>query len=279
LPFLRLDIPYSVILSSRKKDKLEQVASKCKGQTNAITQVSIVLYDASDPGATDATVDSAIAFTGGNIDILILNAGVYQTLPAMETPKETRDFITRVNYQAPVDLAHSLIDKGRWKERGYGQIVVVASVMAHGPHSLSSAYAASKASLKNYFHTLSTEEHPWLRIDVACPGATATSMWENVPGGNGSTTYTGEQMTPDRVAHLILMGLTGPYWLFYETWISKIDGLLWIFMAQYTPTMFHASVHLVGYVRKAVFEHENLDVVDMGVLGQKLLLLLLGKYP
>ena len=224
----------------------------------------------------DATVNSAIAVAGGNIDILILNAGVYQSKPALKTPQEERDWIARVNYQAPVDLAHAMITQGRWKERGLGHIVAVASVMSHGPHSLSSSYAASKAALKSYFHSLSTEEYSWLRVDVACPGATDTGLWVN---SNSQSSAGSSKMTPDRVAHLILAGAAGPYFLFYETWISKAAGLLWIWLSHYMPNIFHGFVHLLGYIRVAIWENEQLDALDLPLLLHRFSLMLIGRYP
>lgn len=264
-----------LVLSSRSRDKLEKVAEKCKEKIQATTQVSIVPYDASDEAMTDPVVDSALASTGGKIDVMILNAGVYQSKPALKTDKEERNWITRVNYQAPVDLTEALIKKGGWKKRGHGHIVVVASLMAHGPHGLSSTYAASKAALRSYFFSLSSEESSWLRVDVACPGFTDTGLWDNGP----TKPSKGAAMTPGRVAQLVLTGVAGPYLLFYETWISKFSGLLWIWLAHYTPGFFHFFIHVLAYVRVPMWEHEKIDVLDTMILLYNLPFIMFGKYP
>lgn len=254
------------------------MAKGCKetADISGDSQFYVVPYDATDAESTGATVDSAIAFAGGSIDVLVLNAGVYQNKPALTTSREERDWITRVNYQAPVDLAHAMITRGRWKERGFGHIVAVTSVMSHGPHSLSSAYAASKSALKSYFHTLSTEEYSWLRVDVACPGATDTGLWKNSYSKSNSG---GAKMTSARVAHLILTGAAGPYGLFYETWISKAAGLLWLWLSHYMPNAFHGFVHLLGYIRVAIWEKEELDALDLPLLLNRFSLMLVGRYP
>lgn len=266
-------------MSSRKRDKLQHVADNCKEETKALTKVSIVPYDAASIDSVDTTVDSALAFAADHgIDILMLNAGTYQTKTAIKTPQEERELITRVNYRAPVDLAHSLIERGRWKERGYGQIVVTSSVMAHGPQSLASSYAASKAAVRSYFQTLSTEEYSWLRVDVACVGGTNTAMWGHYEDGRTKATQNG-LMSPERVARLMLRAMTGPFWMFHESWITKSEGLLFMWMSHYTPVIFQISVHVMAYVRLAVFEHEKLDVVDMSSLLHRLTLVLIGRYP
>ena len=247
------------------------------GNVAAKSEIYVLPYDATDTESLGTTVDSANAFAGdGNIDVLILNAGIYQNKPALKTSQEERNWITRVNYQGPVDLAHAVITRGRWKERGFGHIVVVTSVMSHGPHGLSSAYAASKAALKSYFHTLSTEEYSWLRVDVACPGATDTGLWAN---SQSTSTSSGAKMNPERVAHLILTGAAGPYGFFYETWISKAAGLLWLWLSHYMPNVFHGFVHLLGYIRVAIWENEKLDALDLPLLLHRLALLIIGRYP
>ena len=206
---------------------------------------------------------------------MILNAGVYQNQPALKTSKVERDRINQINYQAPVDLTEALLHKANWKQRGHGHIVVVASLMAHGPHGLSATYAASKAALRSYFYSLSTEEASWLRVDVACPGFTDTGLWDHSPG----QPTRGSAMKPDRVAHLILTGVAGPYVLMYEPFHSGFDGLLWVWLRHYMPGFFHLFVHVVAYVRVPIWEHEKIDALDLGMLIHRLGLILMGKYP
>lgn len=267
----------AVVLSSRNQAKLEQVPKTCPQQRpDSTTKISIVPYDAtSNKEQIDATVDEVLKVTQGRIDLLILNAGVYQNQPALKTTKKERDAILQINYQAPVDLTESFLPKSNWKERGQGHIVVVASVMAHGPHGLSSSYAASKAALRNYFFSLSTEEISWLRIDVACPGGTATGLWDSLD----SQPSLAAVMQPDRVAHLILTGVAGPHLLFFETWISRFSNLLWVYLRHWTPTLFHWFTHLMAYVRVPVWEHEKIDLLDTPELVQKLILIVMGRYP
>ena len=172
-----------VILSARRTDKLQQVANKCR-QESSHTKLSILNYDAAQLDTVNKTVESALS-TSPDIDILILNAGVYQLKPALETSLEETQYLFKVNVEAPIALATTLIHENKWKQRSSGQIVVVTSLVARGAQSLTSSYAASKAALKNYFTTLSTEEGGWLRVDVTLPGATDTELWNSV--GNGTT--------------------------------------------------------------------------------------------
>lgn len=158
----------------------------------------------------------------------------------------------RVNFEAPVELATTLILLDNWKERGYGHVVVTASIMARGAHSLSSSYSASKQALRGYFQTLSTEEFRWLRVDVVCPGAIATGMWNALD--KNIISDDGEKLLPERFVHLMLTGVVGPQILFYETWISNGPGLLWITLSSFAPNIFHLAIHVLAVGRMAIWE-------------------------
>ncbi|CAB9508986.1 Dehydrogenase/reductase SDR family member 7 [Seminavis robusta] len=274
-----------VILSSRKRDKLLNVASKCQSLLGSKyhpehTKMSIVPYDAANNSTTtmEATIVDRVWKACGDdpLDMVILNAGVYQNQPAMLTTKQERDYVTRVNYQAPVDLTQALLEKWKTHDNPKGHIVVVASIMAHGPYGLSSTYAASKAALRTYFWSLATEESQWLTVNMACPAATLTGFWNPV----ASTLHAGgSAMTADRVAHLILTGISGPYMLFYETWITKMPGILWLGLAHYTPGLFLAFSHFLAYIRVPIWYHERIDAMDVSLLMTRFVQIVMGQYP
>jgi short-subunit dehydrogenase len=204
-----------------------------------------------------------------SIQVLILNAGHYQVNPALQTPFQDTHDMMRVNFLAPVQIATSLLLG--WKERGYGHIVVVSSIMARGGHSLASSYVASKQALRGYFLSLSTEEYSWLRVDVVCPGAVATDLWkaQHVAADHGPT------LSVPRVADLLLTGVVGPHALFYETWISRWDGLLWLFLSTYFPNLFALCIHLLGTARMAIWSKTGEDALHIPklvlALGETLL--------
>jgi short-subunit dehydrogenase len=218
-----------------------------------------------------------------HVDVLILNAGVYQLAPALQTTMETTQHLMRVNFEAPVALATSLIHQDDWKSRGSGHIVAVTSLVARGPQSLTSSYAASKAALRNYLFTLSTEEASWLRVDVALPGATDTELWNSLDDSTDADGSLVERapnsvkMSPQRVARLILTGAAGPSILFYEMFITKPIGLVWIYISLYTPTLFHVLSHFIGYIRVQLWEKTGTDTLDVPALLKSGLDVLLGR--
>lgn len=273
-----------VILSARRVDKLKEVGSRCQQQqqddddtSTTTTTLSILPYDAAQLDTVQQTVDSALSLTlHGNIDVLILNAGVYQLKPALQTTFDETQYLFKVNLESPIALATTLIKRNEWKERGNGHVVVVTSLVARGAQSLLSTYAASKAAVRNYFLTLSTEESSWLRVDIALPGATDTGLWDSL-NNTSIASLQHAKMSPQRVAHLILTGACGPYWIFHETYITKPIGLVWIYLSIYFPMTFHWMIHIVGYLRVREWMMNGSDVLDIGTLIKNGVNVLMGR--
>jgi short-subunit dehydrogenase len=157
----------------------------------------------------------------------------------------------QVNFASPVQLAHKLLQRDRWKERRHGRIVAITSLMGRGASPLNAAYSATKHALRGYFLALAAEERSWLRVDVVLPGAVNTGLWD--ASWNSKNEDVGEKssmkqlqaddrskMPVKRCVQLIISSMIGPsYLVFGETWISQNPGLLWVYLASYTPSTFH----------------------------------------
>ena len=268
-----------VVLSARRVEKMHRVIQTCQQQQQSqlhgqsltpTTTFSVVKYDALDVNATDSNVLEAIQSTPNqSIDILVLNSGIYQLRLAQDTMTEEREKLARVKLEAPIALSQALIHRNKWKERGYGQLVVVSSVMAMGPHGLCSFYAATKAALRSYFQTLSVEASTWLRVNVVLPGGTASEMWHNKFGDTVRVDPAG-LMTSQRVAALTVKAMRGPIVLFWEVWISKIEGLLYVWMSHYCPGLFYLANHVVGTIRVMALDKYNVDAISISTLLQVL---------
>lgn len=256
-----------VTLSSRNVEKLEHVIQKCQQKfPTSSTQMVIVPYDAMDSNEQMMAVEKAMMLSDGDIEILMLNSGIYQAKPAMDTSMEETRRITRVNYEAPVELAMELIRRNQWKDRGHGHIFVSASVMAKGPQALCSSYAASKSALRNYFQTLSTEEAGWLKVQVAILGGTKTNMWSNLHY-DVHRPDDASLMDPDRVAELMVRAMSSRFWWWhFEPWITKNIGFLYMVVAHYTPGLHAVMTHLVGAARQVSFQKDHSDVLDLKVI-------------
>jgi len=224
-----------LILSGRNINRLESVAQTCRSSDGREILVSVVPFDmASEPAILNEAVQTALeAAASSGIDILILNAGQYQISPALETQLDDAiPQLMQTNFIGPASLSQKLIQNDKWKERGYGHIVTVASLMARGISPLNSVYSSTKHALRSYFASLAAEERSWLRVDLVLPGATATNLWSSslksgISGKRHDQSLFADdrsKMSVRRCAQLILSSMIGPN--FGEYWITRQPGLL-----------------------------------------------------
>ncbi|KAL7497958.1 hypothetical protein ACHAWT_005857 [Skeletonema menzelii] len=283
-----------LILSGRRVDLLNKVAKTCResqiiradalGKDRNI-DISLLPFDLGQVEELDGAVTSALeAAPETGIDIIILNAGQYHCAPALETNvDEALPDLMQVNFASPVQLAHKLLHKDRWKERRYGHIVAISSLMGRGAAPLNAAYSASKHALRGYFLSLAAEESSWLRVDVVLPGATNTGLWEaswNSKSEDVEENSSSKQLQADdrskmpvkRCAQLILSSMIAPsYLLFNEIWISRNPGLLWVYLASYSPCIFHVMTSIIAPFRRSMWERNGEDALYLPTMIQHML--------
>ena len=275
-----------LILSGRRIEKLDKVAKTCreskKMRTNTLGKerkmgVSLVPFDLGRVEDLDEAVTRALeAAPESGIDIIILNAGQYHCAPALETnvDKALPDLM-QVNFASPVQLAHKLLQRDRWKERRHGRIVAITSLMGRGASPLNAAYSATKHALRGYFLALAAEERSWLRVDVVLPGAVNTGLWDASWSKSEDQSSLKQLQADDRskmpvkrCVQLIISSMIGPsYLVFGETWISQNPGLLWVYLASYTPSTFHVVMtNIVAPLRLSMWKRNGEDALYLPTL-------------
>jgi len=216
----------NVVISARREEALHAVKAKCGGVGSG--PVHVVPLDVTDSDAVTKAVDTVVGkhFAGSGLDLLILNAGKSQRVPAMDTDIQVTRELMKLNYESLVEMTQKVITSDRWMEKGRGHIAVTSSVAGKLPVALSSSYSASKAAVNAYFSSLRSELR-WLRVDIVCPGPIATPIAANAAVGSAASSEllqnesTENKMPVSRFARLMLSGLAGPSSIFYETWISE----------------------------------------------------------
>ena len=144
-----------------------------------------------------------------------------------------------------------------------------------------------------------------LQINIAMPGGTNTgTFWTNLNNRNHGDKNdesddtkkpekeavtevhpdNGTLMKPKRVAELILTGAIGPHYLFYEMDIAYRSGIIWLLLNQVLPpvtyTMWYYTCYLAGYVRVAASQYEQLDLLEItGMLNKLYQMFITGTYP
>lgn len=155
---------YRVIGTSRKPEGIEPDA-----------QVPGVEYRALD--LTDSASIEAFVAGLGEVDVLVNNAGESQAGPLAELPTDAVERLFRLNVLGPIALTQALLPGMR--ERRYGRVVMVGSMIASFPMPYRSSYGATKAALKGFAVAARFEESPFgVWLTTVEPGQINTGLRE-----------------------------------------------------------------------------------------------------
>jgi NAD(P)-dependent dehydrogenase (short-subunit alcohol dehydrogenase family) len=127
---------------------------------------------------SDRSVDDCFAEIrrqGGEIDVLVNNAGVERHGSVEELPMEAIRATMETNYFGALRCIRQVV--GRMRERGSGCIINVTSVAGKISSSPLGAYAASKFALEAISEALAQEMKPFgVRVAIVEPGIIDTPM-------------------------------------------------------------------------------------------------------
>ena len=189
---MRLSLRYSGVMttilltgSSRgigaaAKASLEARGAKVIGQATSSKAVDTVPADFCEPGAPHELWEAALARTGGEIDVLINNAGLFDPNPLDRSDIEWLDAwedTMRINLTASAQLSRFAVR--HWQERGFpGRIVHVASRAGHrGDSPAHWHYAASKGGMLAMHKPIARQyAHQGILSFAITPGFTDTAM-------------------------------------------------------------------------------------------------------
>lgn len=155
---------YRVLGTSRKPDAVP-----------AADRLAGVEYLALDLTAEDSI--EALAGPLAGVDILVNNAGESQSGPFEDLPGDALRRLFQINVLGPVRLAQLALPGMR--ERGYGRVVMVGSMLASFPLAYRSSYVATKAALKGFSNGARHEFSPFgVWLTTVEPGSINTGISE-----------------------------------------------------------------------------------------------------
>jgi short-subunit dehydrogenase len=126
---------------------------------------------------TDEASIEACAAAAGQVDILVNNAGESQSGPIEELPMAAVERLFRLNVFGPVRLTQLVLPGMR--ERGYGRVIMVGSMLASFPLAYRSSYVATKAAIKGFAEAARREVRPYgVGIATVEPGSINTGIGE-----------------------------------------------------------------------------------------------------
>lgn len=163
---------FDLILVARRKDRLEDVASRVRSETGRAVETLVAdLADAADLLRVEAQLRE-----DGRVTMLVNNAGIGATGPLLESDVDKMSAVIALNANALMRLTYAAVPG--FVDRGGGTIINISSIVAIGPEILNGVYGGSKAFVLAFSHNLRAElADKGIRVQVVMPGATATELW------------------------------------------------------------------------------------------------------
>ena len=206
---------HQVALVARDEQALEAVARSLRGEA------LVLPADLLDPGA----IEDAFALVErewGPVEILVVNAGASMSAPLVRTTDEDWQRMLDLNLTAPFRCLRRALPS--MTERGYGRVVVIASVAGKIGSPRIAAYTASKHGVLGLVRSAAAEvAATGVTVNAVCPGYVDTPMTDATVRGIVEKTGRTEQearsaleakqpigrlITPDEVADTVLLCVT-----------------------------------------------------------------------
>lgn len=170
-----------LIISSRNKDKLYEVKSRCKGNP---LDIHVLPLDLERMETLNSKAEEALKIYG-KIDTIIHSGGISQRALALDTELDVAKRLMDINFWGTVALSQALLPT--MIKQGGGQLVIISSLVGKFGTPLRSAYSASKHALHGYFDSLRAELYKDnIRVCIVCPGFIQTQVSVNALVGDGS---------------------------------------------------------------------------------------------
>jgi 3-oxoacyl-[acyl-carrier protein] reductase len=110
----------------------------------------------------------------GKIDLLVLNAGIWEGSPIEDMTEETWNKVLNTNLKAAWAMTKACVPS--MKKQVKGAIVLVSSTAGQRGEANFSNYAASKGGQISFTKALATELAPKIRVNAIAPGWIETAM-------------------------------------------------------------------------------------------------------
>jgi NAD(P)-dependent dehydrogenase (short-subunit alcohol dehydrogenase family) len=193
-----------LILSGRDRDALEEVAGAVRDRGGTAT---VAVADL----ATPAGIGELATLVGdAPLGALVHNAGVAVVKPVEEVSPEEWQLSLALLVTAPFLLTRALLTN---LSPG-SSIVHILSIAARRGFSGWSAYCAGKSALRGLSASLREElRGRGIRVIDVVPAATATELWDGIPGS-----WPRERMLPpEEVAEAVAYAISRPPGVLVET--------------------------------------------------------------
>ena len=217
-----------VIMSARRKDKLQAVAASITGAKH---KPQVLPLDVMDYIAQKSAIE-VILQEHGRIDSVVLNAGKSQRSLAVNTSQQESRDILELNFFSTVELTRMVLPSMQTQKSGH--IVVISSVAGKFGVPISSSYSASKYALQGYYDSLRGEiMSDNIKVTMINPGPVESEIGEHaVRDPSLPKMQEGKKMPTARCTELIAKAM---HYGFEEVWISEQPFHIITYLMVYMP--------------------------------------------
>ena len=154
----------------KEEEKAANVVALCKekGVDAIAVQGDVSEWQAAQNLATKAVEKF------GRIDLLVLNAGIWEGAPIEQMSEETWNRVLNTNLKAAWAMTKACVPA--MKKQPNGAIVLVSSTAGQRGEANFSNYAASKGGQISFTKALASELCPKIRVNCVAPGWIETAM-------------------------------------------------------------------------------------------------------
>ena len=237
--------PCKIVLSARRESELQDVKKMCleinparSDDSVMVLQLDCLKFD--ELPSSVAKVKNAY----GRIDYLVNNAGRSQRSLVEDTPIDVDRAIMELNFFGLVALTKAVIPL--MKEQRSGNIVGVSSIAGKMGSPVSSAYSASKHAVNGFYDTLRMELYSYgINVQTVCPGPVRSNISLHSFTETLGQSYSennknaGRKQETHRFAELMAVSMAANI---PETWICIQPYLLYVYLAQYFPTIIRSFI-------------------------------------
>lgn len=198
----------NVVLASRRKDLLEEVAGKVR---NAGGTALVVPTDISKPEEVENLVKQAVK-QYGKIDVWINMAGVGAIGRFWEIPLADQVRVVDVNLKGFIYGSHAAITQ--FRSQGYGTLINMGSIESVNPLAYHASYAATKGGILNLGQAINQElrlnGHEKIKVVTVEPWAVDTPFWRHSANYSGGTPRMAAMDPPVKVVNAVIRSSLRP---------------------------------------------------------------------
>ena len=149
------------------------------GEFEDEVNVKTFKWDVSDFEACSSGIAKVEEYLGGNIEILVNNAGITRDSMMHKMPVESWNNVLHTNLSSVFNMSRAVIEK--MKEAKFGRIVNLSSVNAQGALGQTN-YSAAKAGIEGFTKALALEgARNGITANAVAPGYINTEMVAAMP--------------------------------------------------------------------------------------------------